>query len=214
MAGIHLAVAGTLIAWLDVRDARYRKSVEENAAEAKREAAAKPVAPANSGTAPASSGQEEESVSFDPCGLWTTIRPQEMIVQIGELPAAILAGWGEECPASWTLYGTLHQGSARNTLREHVTVAAGFGVLILLQWLVIGGFPLTRPQQWWREPGAFITLCTLTAFVLVLIPPTSAVSKLPMLFAVLVWLWWFGLLIWKCARIGWRAAARSVSGKR
>jgi hypothetical protein len=197
-ASIHLAVAGTLIAWLDVQDAQYRTSIEENTAEAKREAVAKPVAPTNPETVPATSGQDEEMVSFDPCALWREIPPQETIVDIGELPAATLTGWGQECPASWTLYGMLHQKPARSTFREIVTAEAEFGVLIILQWMVIGGFPLIQQRRWW-EPGAFITICVLLAFVLVLIPKIGTVSKLPILFAVLAWLWWFGLLVWKCS---------------
>jgi hypothetical protein len=191
LAGIHLAVAGTLILWQESRNWQYLHSDES---------------PPQATTLRLAAWQEEQVVTFDPCGFWRSIPPQEIVVQIGELPAATLSGWGDECPATWTLYGVLHQGPAKDTLRERVIVAAAFGALIPIQWLAIGGFPMMKPRQWWWEPGAFITLCTVAAFVLVLIPGIGALSNFPMLFAALAWLFWLCLLVWKGLRLAWRLA--------
>jgi hypothetical protein len=83
-------------------------------------------------------------------------------------------------------------------------------LLIAILWFLIGGFPLVRPRHWWWEPGAFITLCTLAAFVLVLIPGIRELSPFLMLFAVLAWLFWFGLLVWKALKLAWRLVGKAA----
>jgi len=87
-----------------------------------------------------------------------------------------------------------------------VSVAAGLGALIALQWFLIGGFPLIHPRQWWWEPGAFITVVTAAAFVLVVVPGIRETVPFLMLFAALAWLDWFGLVAWRSFRAGWLPA--------
>jgi hypothetical protein len=193
LAGIHLAVAGSLMAWQGVRERSYLIS-------------SKPQP--KTGTH-GMVGQDEQTLQFDPCGFWRSIPPQEIIVQSAELPAAVLSGWGGECPSSGTLYGMLHQGSLKNTQRERVIVAAVFCALILVQWLLIGGLPLIEPRRWWWEPGAFITVCTLLSLPIVLIPVVRNLSLLFALFAGVAWLYWFALLLWVSFRSGWRSVRRN-----
>jgi hypothetical protein len=75
-------------------------------------------------------------------------------------------------------------------------------MLIPIQWLLIGGFPLIHPRNWWAEPGAFITLWTLLAAVLVLV--SDWLYEFPLLFAAITWFWWFALLLLKPLRFLWR----------
>jgi hypothetical protein len=82
-------------------------------------------------------------------------------------------------------------------------------LLIAVQWTLVGGLPLIRPRRWWLEPGAFITICAVPAFVFVLIPPVEEAALFPASFAALAWLWWFGLLVWKTVRFGWSLLAHS-----
>ena len=105
----------------------------------------------------------------------------------------------------------LQAGIGRNTQYTEVRIAAGLFALIPIQWFFVGGIPLIQPGRWWREPGAFITLCTLGSFVLVLIFTTGPPATGPVLFAWFAWFWWFGLLVWKILRSGWRMAARAMA---
>lgn len=195
LAGIHLAVAGTLIVWLEVDTAQHRKSHVSDRTE----------------TIQVNAAQEGETVSFRPCGLWVEYLPQDEIVRFANIPAFVLTDWREECPPSWSLSGILHADWEHWTLESQRRVDVGFIILIAMQWFLVGGFPLKMPLRWWREPGAFITLCTLTAFVLVLIPGIASVAKLPALLAGLAWFWWFGLLVWKSLRSSWRLVRRGIT---
>ncbi|MGD0292450.1 MAG: hypothetical protein ABSB30_01215 [Terracidiphilus sp.] len=195
LAGIHLAVAGTLIVWEEVEIEQHSKSLISN----------------NTKTVQMDATQEGETVSFRPCGMWVEYSPQFYIVQFANIPAFILTDWQDECPPYWTLSGILHADREHRTVKSQRQVDIGLVIIIALQWFLLGGFPLIQPRRWWWEPGAFITLCTLAAFVIVLIPVIDAASKLPMLFALLAWLWWFGLLVWKSFRYGWRLARRVIA---
>jgi hypothetical protein len=83
-------------------------------------------------------------------------------------------------------------------------IDTGLCLLIAIQWFLMGGFPLVRTQKWWADPGAFITACTALAGGITLIPAIGEVARLPALIAMLAWLWWFGLLVWRTLQFGWR----------
>jgi hypothetical protein len=83
-------------------------------------------------------------------------------------------------------------------------IDAGLCLFIFMQWFLVGGFPLVRSQKWWADPGAFITACAVLAGAIALIPVVDGFAKLPALIAMLAYLWWFGLLVWKTLQFGWR----------
>jgi hypothetical protein len=195
LAGIHLAVAVPLIVWEEVEIEQNSKSLISNSTK----------------TVQVDAPHEGETVSFRPCSLWTEYSPQFYIVRFANIPAFVLTGWQEECPPHWTLSGILHADLEHRTVESLRQVDIGFVVLIAMQWFLLGGFPLVRPRRWWWEPGAFITLCTLIAFAIVLIPVIGALAKLPAFFAGLAWLWWLGLLVWKTLRSGWRLVTRIMA---
>jgi hypothetical protein len=214
LAGIHLAVALPVILMMEAKDAQFLQGRAESTAESQREDAPRKPAPANQAPPHEDAAQESETDTFDPCKMWVHYAPQHYIVQLANFPAFVLTAWREECPARWSLSGMLGVGSTwwptPLSLVWQKQVDLGLALLIAMQWFFIGGFPLARPRRWCWEPGVFITLCTVAAFVLVLIPVFGALSKLPMLFAAVAWLYWFGLLLWKLLRLAWRLAARRM----
>jgi len=187
LAGVHLAVAGSLIVWMEARDAQYRKYADSESA--------KPPLQATK--------QEDEVVTFDLCSLIVDYSPQEQIIQLANIPTLYLTGWHLYCPPRWSLDGMLHIEYGRPSLTIERRGDFGLLAVLLIQWLLIGGFPLIQPKSWWKEPGAFIALCTVIALILVLIPGISWLARLPMLFALFAWFYWFGLLLWKSLRCGW-----------
>ena len=97
----------------------------------------------------------------------------------------------------------------RNAWQTEAGTAVGLCALVFVQWLLVGGFPLILPRRWWWEPGAMITIFTLITFAMVLIPGVREVSEFAAFFALLAWLWWFGLLVWTGLRSGWRLIRRT-----
>ena len=196
LAGINLAVAGTLMVWEGVETAQHRKShVSDSTKTIQMDAR-------HAG---------EDIVTFDPCGMWVHYRDQTYIVQLTNLPSAALIEWPSICPDRGSLAGLLHLSMWPRSLSVERRFDSTFALLISLQWFFVGGFPLVRPRRWWWEPGAFITLCTLSAFVLVLIPGIRGLSRFPAFFAALAWFWWFGLLVWITLRSCWRLTRRVIA---
>jgi hypothetical protein len=218
LAGIHLAVAVPLILFMEARDAQFVRDREESIAAAASAAAAKSAGQLNPVPGQASAEQEGETVSFDPCGMWVHYSVQEEIIQLVNIPANALTQWREDCPTRWSLSGMLHgvgwQERTPSWMAAQRRVAWGLFVLIALQWILVGGFPLVQTRRIWAEPGAFITACALAAFGLVAIPTLSEVARLPSLMAGLAWFWWFGLLVWKTLRSGWRLVSRVAEHSR
>lgn len=205
LAGIHLAVAVPLIVMLEARDeASMREDSDDHAPPAW--IASDPV------RKNAPSVDEGQTVGFDPCRLWAHYPTEDQVAWFANLPAMALSGWRQQCPPRWTLAGRLNVGyswaQSPAAISARRKVDCGFGLLIALQWILVGAFPLIRPKRWWAEPGAFITCCTVIAFGLVLIRPIEGLARLPALLAAFAWFWWFGLLVWKTARFAWRTIAR------
>ena len=196
LAGIHLAVAVPLILSLEARDAKLLRNRHVS------------ISPPAQTSPPAV--KDGETVTFSSRGMWVHYPPQNYIVQIANIPAFILTGWRMECPAPWSLSGRLEADWQHRTVESQRQVDIGLVILIAMQWFLVGGFPLRKPLRWWQEPGAFITLVTVASGLLVLIPNIDSLAYTPMLLAWVVWLWWFGLLIWKTLRYGWRLAKRAI----
>jgi hypothetical protein len=83
-------------------------------------------------------------------------------------------------------------------------VDVGLTVLLFLQWLLVGAFPLGKLEKWWADPAVFISGCTIVGTFCALIPPIEEAARLLAAFAVVGWLYWFGLLVWTTLRFGWR----------
>jgi len=221
LAGIHLAVAGSMVLMMEARDERAMRDAEEGIMERAVEAAIKPPAapePVNPAPVPAlkpENTDEGEAVIFSPCGMWVHYVPQVVVVQGTEMPADLLAGWEDVCPPGWTLAGKLHRimtwqptSSSMATQRK---IDAGLGLMIVIQWFLLGAFPLVRNpswRRWWGEPGSFITVCAVLAGFLALIHPVEGAARLPASLAMLVWFLWFGLLVWRILSFAWRSVVR------
>jgi hypothetical protein len=194
LAGIHVAVGTVLIYWQE------RRIYHEERGDAG----------ASKVSFRFASWQEEPTVNFDPCHggfVEYYVPPAQRVVQSANMPAWILTGWGNPCPSRFTLAGILETERRSDPLRAEMIIAISLGLLIPIQWLLVGAFPLLQPRRWWAEPGAFITLTTVLSAVLAI--PSMINSdigyalELPLLFIPFAWLWWFGLLLWKPAYLAW-----------
>jgi hypothetical protein len=98
------------------------------------------------------------------------------------------------------------------TRKTEVFEAISCLALIILQWFLIGSYPLVRSERrWWAEPGAFITVCAVVGAAIAAIPYVSFLSRIPQMLALLAWLWWFTLLVWTGLRSSWRLVIRRKS---
>ncbi|MGC2616164.1 MAG: hypothetical protein WA354_19175 [Terracidiphilus sp.] len=208
LAGINLMTAVPLICLLAARDAQYLKERQQHSAneEGLRIGSFGDISAAPTEIVQA---QDEQTVSFSPCGLWGHIPPQVSVVQIGNLPAFIVSQWREECPPKWSVAkmlgvndsGLLSDADLKTMRRVDVALC----VLIAVQWFLIGSLPLIQARRWWAEPGAFITVCTAIASGVALLPGIDALARLPALIAFGGWVWWLGLLLWIPVHIAWQS---------
>jgi hypothetical protein len=134
------------------------------------------------------------------------------IIEMTNLPASFVDGWRMECPPRWTLSGMIlgagWQRPSVTSIARQRRCDFGLCVLIAIQWLLIGSFPLTRPGHWFREPGAMITACMVLVAPLAIVPRLDVLSGLPAVVAAFAWLYRFGLLIRTILSAGWRLALR------
>jgi hypothetical protein len=202
LAGIHLAIAVPLIVMDEVQ---HEASTREHYASLASQ-------PAKSDSGATSLDDEEADVAFDPCKVFFDYSTRHQVEQSLEPFAVALSGWQQVCPPRWSIARRLkiHYDwlQAPSTIPARREVGLAFGLLIAAQWILLGGFPLTRPRRWWAEPGAFITCCAVASFGLVLIRPIEELARFPITLAALAWFWWFGLLLWTVARLGWRLITR------
>jgi hypothetical protein len=194
LSAIHLVIAGSIISWEEARLYKQEHHARADTALSLRMAAF------------------QEEVEFDPCNggyvdYFTT--PAERIVKTANLPAWSLVQWRTPCPRRWTLAGLIRSKAGLEPMQQDLVLALILCILVPIQWLLIGGFPLAKPNRWWAEPGATITICAAVAVVLI---PVSLIDRsgigafaveLPMLVALLAWFWLFGQLIWNALRFGW-----------
>jgi hypothetical protein len=208
LAGINVAIAVPMISILAARDVQARREWKQRSSVEEApwidRSGAFSVASARMVRA-----QEEQTVTFSPCGLWASIPVQESVVQSGNLPAAIVSGWRVECPPRWSvarMLGVNDSGFLSDVnLRAMRRVDVALCLLIATQWFLIGSLPLVQPKRWWSEPGAFITACTAIGSAIALIPVVDVFGRLPVLIAFFGWLLWTGLLIWMPVRWAWQS---------
>lgn len=212
LAGINLAVAVPMILMMEARNQKDALTQKVIMAKAAIKDAPRPPEPPTLEPQQASPEQAEETVGFDPCAMWVHHHypVQVAVVQAADLPSLALAGWEVDCPSHWSLAGKLREKRTwpptplwMETQRK---IDACLCLFIAMQWFLMGGFPLVRSQKWWTDPVSFITACAALAGAIALIPVVDGFARLPALIAMLAWLWWFGLLIWKTIQVGWRMA--------
>ena len=205
LAGIHLAICVPLVIWEDARVWEYLHALTLPESMALRLATF-----------------QEEQTGFSPCSLWESISLQRRIITLAEIPAAMISGWREACPARWTLAGMVGAGWPHDTRAKEAKASVGLSAPIALQWLILGGFPMVRPRRWWQEPGALITLCISIGAPLLAIgellvgfhianaeltlEPLGLLASIPMLVAACMRIVWFGLFLWTMSRFCFRCA--------
>ena len=203
LAGIHLVVAVSLLAW---DESFYWRSIKSE----------------QLGPSPThlqfTAFQEEQTITFNPCaddGVEDgEVSPLSKIAGMANLPVVLLTGWHEPC-RSPSLLDSMVESSLSSmvekrfhrTRRSEALILVILCILVAVEWLFVGGFPLIRPRRWWMEPGAFITIFTLVDTVLATIPHEANLSGNLSLISACAWLWWFGLLVWKTLQFGWRLTA-------
>ena len=208
LAGVNLLAAVPLICLLAARDAQSMKEREQHSAskeglwiDSSGEISAAPIKVVQA--------QDEQTVTFSPCGLWGHYPPQVSVVQVGNLPAFALSQWQEPCPPRWSIASMLGIRSTWQIspydfkVRRRVDVA--LCLMIGIQWFLIGGFPLIQPRQWWGEPGTFISAANFVAACIAIIPFIDALSRLPALLAFVGWVRWFSLLLWIPVHRAWQS---------
>jgi hypothetical protein len=211
-----------MILKMEARDANAAREHEANIAEAAREAAAKAPTPVTPAPTETNSGQAEETISFElnPCEGWIDYPAPVVVIQAADMLPLALAGWEMNCTPRWSIAGRVRGKMTwpptAKWMPEQRKIDGGLCALIGCFWFLAGGFPLVRRQrwqEWWRDPGGFITACAVPAGILALIPAIDGAASLPALIAMFAWYWWFGLLVWKSLRYGWRwVTGKTVQG--
>lgn len=207
LAGINLTVALPMICILTSEDAQARRDWKEKSAieethwiDSAGDFSAAPTQVVQV--------QEEQAVSFSPCGMWSHYPPQTYVVQLGNLPAFVMTQWREACPAKWSIARMLGVNDgwliSDDNFKAMRRVVVALCLMIAIQWFLIGSFPLIQSDRWRGEPGAFITTCNALAACIAIIPAVDGLARLPALIAFFGWLWWFGLLLWIPARKAWQ----------
>jgi hypothetical protein len=208
LAGINLAAALPMIYLLAARDAQFLRERQQKT-EVSQKVQVRPATLDRRNAADLMRTQEEQTVAFSPCGLWGHYPVQTYVVQFGDLPAFIATQWRVACPPRWSVAAKLgveaDGWNSEANIKAMRRVDVALCVLIVIQWFLIGSFPLIQPKRWWGEPGAFITVCTAIAALIALIPAVDGLAKLPAVIAFFAWLWWLGLLIWKPVHLAWQS---------
>ena len=146
--------------------------------------------------------QEDQGLGFDPCsgGYIDGISQAERVVTFANFPVMGITGWPSACPqrslAAKFAEKALHTKGRETQSAVHVIVET----IVMVEWLLIGGFPFVRRSRWWPEPGALITICTIAGFALAMIPLFTRLTAVPCVGAFVGWLWWFGALLLKGVR--------------
>ena len=189
LAGINLAVALGLMVWLE---RPYWPWIRSRPAEA---------------TAAETDQIEQYGDLFNPCLKGGVIdrgeSPQELIVGADNLPVTLFTLGHEPCSTPAGIDRILENHFGRTRKSEFISIATFCGGAAI-QWLLVGAFPLVRPRRWWLEPGALITVCTVSGAAFAFIPYVSFFSRILAVLIGLAWLWWFGLLVWNGVRLGWK----------
>jgi hypothetical protein len=168
-------------------------------------------------------------IAFNPCGpgtFWDRQTSQMETVMAPQIGFLGFAGFGHvPCSSESGIEKFIEARLGSRTKRSEACIGLVTCVAVAMQWLLVGGVPVVRPRRWWLEPGAFITACVcigaglLCADELLLLArriPDSDVGlvlgvgiyRLVVLPALLMWLAWLGLSVWRFACAGWTLLRR------
>jgi hypothetical protein len=155
--------------------------------------------------------QEEGPISLDPCN-WFDLGHSRWIEVGGlvNLPIALMTDWHDPCLTRTRLGRLVVRVVGTRNHPAEVIDSACLVMLLCIQWLLVGGFPLVHPKRWWLEPGAFITLSGSTAAALALVPISDHLARIPAVFAGLAWIWYFALLLWKPVHLAWQSTLHGL----
>lgn len=199
-AAIHLAIAIPILVSLEHRDAEYvRDHYVPNAR----------LYDGDPGTDSGKRTDEGEViVNLDPCRMTFHFEPNQRLLHYVNLPAFLVSAWRYPCPPHWSLAWNFHRNPILALTPANLEVLReediGFALLIAIQWLVVGVFPLSPQARLMAQPEWFITFCAVIAGVLVWIRPIAELALFPAVLACFAWFWWCGLLSWRGAQRGFR----------
>jgi hypothetical protein len=150
LAGINLAVAVPMILMMEARDQKDALTQEEIMAKTPNEDPPKPPELPTPDPHQASPEQAEQTVSFDACTMSVHYPVQDVVVQAADMPSFALAGWEDVCPPRLSLAGRLRGKwtwpPTPFWMETQRKIDAGLCLLIIIQWFLMGGFPLVRTQ--------------------------------------------------------------------
>ena len=195
-AAVHVAVALPIVASLEAGDAAMLRDHYSQ------------ITPPSSKPVALTSGTEtsvDTVLDFSICGMIDEFSPRERIIVMANLPAAFLTAWRMPCPPRWSVSGMLLGVTwERLTPARQVKQRGVDAILLLLiaiQWLLIGGFPVRPHEKLRRDPATLITICTAAAGALSFLPQMNLLSELFLVVVPFTWLYWLALLAWKLLRL-------------
>lgn len=152
----------------------------------------------------ASSGPD---FSFNPCEEGGIVDGpmsiQEQTVAFANMPAMLVTGGHTPCATPSPLNAIIQKRYGRTHTSEALTLMI-LCVALAIQWLLVGGLPLTNPNHWRAEPGALITVLTLPMLGIAFITNKYNLPPLALYLTLILWANWFVLLIRNLCRSGWR----------
>jgi len=194
-AAVHLAVVLPMVAVIERNEATELRAMHEQytqVAEAPKDA----IFPA--------SKANDDAPTFDLCGLTDTFSPNENILILANPAPFLVTAWRNPYPPRWSisgvLVGTVWSKPSFAQFAKERRVDTIFLLLIGVQWLLIGGFPLRPDLGLWRDPATKITACTIVAVALSFIPNIESFCTLPMFYALAAWVWLLALVAAKLFR--------------
>jgi hypothetical protein len=192
-ATVHLVVAFSIAAAIEANDFAMWRDHYSQLPPAQRP----PIA-----LTPSSNSASDSAPDFSICGMIDQTSPGERIIAIADFPATFFTAWRVPCPPRWTisgmLIGTAAWGYPTPTRQAKQRVVDGILLLLVtIQWLLIGSFPLRPDEKVTRDPATLITACAATAVIISFVPPIDFLTNLFVLVAGVTWLYWLAQLAWK-----------------
>ena len=145
LAGIHLAVTGSLLVWQETWYWRYIPS---------KPVLQRPVETETIGP------DGEITISFHICDegsdFYGHMSPQEKLAGFENLPVVLLSGWHAPC-STWGMVTWMVEERLHRTRISEITIVTILCAFVAVQWFLVGGFPLMRPRRLWRRPQRQLT---------------------------------------------------------